>query len=302
MTTLLNKRDQSLLLWLAEYRVLSTSQIALLNEKNTRSIRRQMKNLLDLNFVESIQRSFTGARGRPEGLFCLSQKGVDLLHENRMFDPLISLERIQWKGWQSLEHQIGVNWVLIHTKVLERSTHLKVNHISHTSPIYPDCKSSEPFIHDTVLFKDGLKQIGFTPDAVLVIEDTSQNKSLLFFLEFDRATESLVGSKSNSILQKIRNYQAYFQQGGYKRYEKVFNCCFKGFRLLFVSESKHRYLNLCRLVSDHTPSGFIWLTQLENIQTKGIGSRIWTRGGNLNEPPESVLGSNLAFGLVETFP
>lgn len=62
-------------------------------------------------------------------------------------------------------------------------------------------------------------------DGVFIITDRESEKSLLFFLEVDMGTETLVNSNSKPIdvRQKIVNYQALFRAGQYKRYEKIFN-------------------------------------------------------------------------------
>lgn len=290
-----------LLITLAEYRLLSATQIALLEDKNNRSVRRMMKQYLELEYVETISRSYTGSKGRPESLYCLSKKGVKILTENQLFDPLISYEKIVWEGKHNLEHQIGVNWVLIYVSILERFRDLIIHHISHTSPFHPETENGIPFIYDFVpVSNDQNKQTGFTPDAVINIESPVQKKSLLFFLEYDRSTESLTGGQSNSILQKIKNYQNYFRYCGYKRYENHFNCSFKGFRLLFVCESEKRLHNLCRLVQGNQPSNFIWLTTLDAITSKGIGANIWVSGGIIKDAHESILGPTLTFDLSLT--
>lgn len=119
------------------------------------------------------------------------------------------------------------------------------------------------------------------------------SENILFFLEYDRGTEPLAGNHTppNNVRWKIRNYQHYFQDFRYKQYEKIFACSLNGFRLLLVSNSNERHQNLCRLVKDNPPSDFVWGTTLDEILLHGLGGKIWVRGGNRVDPPESILGS-----------
>ncbi|MBI1390793.1 MAG: hypothetical protein GC154_20380 [bacterium] len=285
---------------LAQYRVLSIAQIALLEGVNPRSARRLMKRHLDRGLVQTIERCFSGTKGRPEGLFCLSEKGVDSLKENQLFESWYSNEKLGWHGRRNLEHQIGANWVLIHVKMLEKFAGLKTESISHTSPFHPESETGAPFIHDSVPSNaDPSRRIGFTPDAVFLIKNPAQERALLFFLEYDRATEPLAGGAANSISRKIQNYREYFRRGGYKRYDQVFGGSFNGFRLLFITESKERLSSLCRLVLNRKPSKFIWLTLIDEIRERGIGANIWIRGGRMENPRVSILGSSLSFDLGE---
>ena len=283
------------LVWLAEYRVLTGRQIEVLAGVNSRTVQRRMKSLTGAGLVNAVERPFSEGRGRPGRLYSLSQKGADFLKSEGVLEASISFDKIRWDSARSLEHQIGVNWVLIHATLLEHFSALKVRSLSPTSPSQPDGENGIPIVHEKVTCADHTSQcIDFTPDAVIAITHPDQNKSLLFFLEADRSTESLSGGRG-SLRQKLLNYQAYFRSRGYERYGNIFERTFNGFRLLFVCDSRQRVAKLCHLVRDAIPSDFVWITAEEDILTHGLGAKIWARGGSDADAPQSILGPRLAF-------
>lgn len=109
-------------------------------------------------------------------------------------------------------------------------------------------------------------------------------------------TEAIVSSnhESKDIRQKVINYQALFHTGRYKRYEEIFNDKINGFRLLFLTNSVARHVNLCRLVQEMCPSDFIWLTCQDHMFSKGLYNKIWARGGKHEDIPQSILGDKFS--------
>ena len=108
-------------------------------------------------------------------------------------------------------------------------------------------------------------------------------------------TESLVGRSHGckDIRQKVIIYQAYFRTSGYKRYEQIFGANLKGFRLLFLTQTRARLTALCNLVAAMRPSDFIWLTDQDGIITQGVAEAVWVRGGKMEAPCQSILGSEM---------
>ena len=110
-------------------------------------------------------------------------------------------------------------------------------------------------------------------------------------------TESLksLSSNSNNISRKIKNYRAYFQFDKYKRYQKKWNTLFNGFRLLFLTNTTERKNRISDLVSSEKTNDFIWVAHQFDMFEKGLGGKIWARGGNLHVSQESILGPTLNF-------
>ncbi|MCP4630061.1 MAG: hypothetical protein GY850_42110 [bacterium] len=98
-----------------------------------------------------------------------------------------------------------------------------------------------------------------------------------------------------NIRQKILNYQAIFRNGFYKRYGKIFNTKFNGFRLLFLTNSPTRLASLSRLVQEMPPSDFIWLTNQEKMFSDGSSAEIWVRGGKTDRPPQSIIRTEFGY-------
>jgi hypothetical protein len=130
------------------------------------------------------------------------------------------------------------------------------------------------------------------PDAAFSICDTTQDKTVLFFLEVDRGTEITASPKrtSGDIRQKILRYGTCFDTCAYKKYEELWHCQLNGFRLLFVTADTARLINLCLLVQAMPPSEYIWLTAADRMFADGISAEIWARGGRLDAPLQSILG------------
>ena len=108
-------------------------------------------------------------------------------------------------------------------------------------------------------------------------------------------TESLTSTthRRRAVQQKIANYQAYLRSGKYKRYQELWGCKLTGFRLLFLTHSPSRLIALCRLVRDTPPSDFVWLSDRVRMFEHGVANGIWARGGNLENPPQSIIGKTL---------
>ena len=200
-----------------------------------------------------------------------------------------------------LDHQLLINWFRIHLLALEKySPQLKTYYLSSVGPFSPTPTDGILSVYDRVRDCENTDQWKeFIPDGVLAISHSQKDvtKSLLFFLEVDMSTEPLASpvERGCDLRQKVINYQTYFRTQRYKRYEEVWNCRFNGFRLLFMTNNANRATAVSRLVQEMPPSDFIWIADQEQMFVKGLGGSIWARGGKEQNPPQSILGSTLAF-------
>ena len=164
--------------------------------------------------------------------------------------------------------------------------------MSHSSPFLPKALSGHPFTTDFAPVEGSQDEaVKFIPDGVFSITDSIEGQTLLYFLEIDCGTETIASlkRKPNDIRQKILNYGSYFDSLRYKRYEKIWNCHLEGFRLLFVTNTTERLASLCKLVREMPPSDYIWLTEQSRLFTDGVSAAIWSCGGKIDSPPESIL-------------
>ena len=294
----LNKNDRRVLTALAEYRLLTISQIAAIQQKSLQVVRRRLSTLEKEGLVVFADGGFGQCRGRPERLVSLSTRGVALVRAESPALRDVLDERIDTEGIRYVNHQLLANWFQIHMDhVVQVIPQLTIRYLAPTSPFVgrDDDNRSLVFEHKTTDDRQG-KARGFTPDAVFAITDSTQGKTLLFFLEVDRGTESVASPKRHprDIRQKLINYQDYFRNSRYKRYEKMWESSLNGFRLLFLANTRARLTALCKMVRDMPPSDFVWLTDQEQMFAAGLSAEIWTRGGRHDTPPQSILGPTLA--------
>ena len=292
----LNQKDSSLLPAIAEYRILLIDQIALLNNSGKRIVQRKVSRLFNNGLINLSPRNYSTNFGRPENIISISEKGVKFLQNENLIDNKIPLERLVPDKTYSIEHELLLNWFRIHLNHIPiKNPDLTTDFISSTTPFLPLRRNGFPLISES--FKQENREIEFIPDGVFTISSKDQNMSLLFFLEVDMGTESLnSGSlKSNNITTKIKNYRAYFQSEKYKRYEKKWDTKFNGFRLLFLTNSSKRKNSIANLVSSSKLNDFMWVAHQYDMFEKGLGGKIWTRGGNIFTSQESILGPTLNF-------
>jgi hypothetical protein len=297
MARRLAKHETELLRKLADFRMLTFTQIVVLSGKSERSARRWKDHLVRDGFVEALPVSVSQGPGRPEGVFGVGQEGLAVL---RSEDVLPKATEFYQVGGQALirqyGHQILLNWCRIHLVYLTRIVgRLKFSFLSSNSPFNLDRDSGGPVIRDCVPVSEGDEpdeKCHFVPDGVFILTDSVEAKSLLFFLEVDLGSEPLDSSESGraAIVRKIQTYQSYFESKRYKRYEDAWQAKLNGFRVLFVTSTSNRMASLCRVVQSAPPSDFIWATCQESLFAEGISGSIWARGGRQDIVRQSILG------------
>jgi|CXWL01.1.fsa_nt_gi hypothetical protein len=134
----------------------------------------------------------------------------------------------------------------------------------------------------------------FFAKVTLSVAHRELDKTLLFFLEADRATEPLTSARrGRGLAGKIAAYQAYLQVGQHARYEEILKTSLRGFRMLLLVEGSSRWVSACRLVRESPPSEFIWLTRRDLLLQVGCWGPIWAAGGRITEPHQSILGTKM---------
>ena len=295
MSFRLKTADCNILECFAEYRVLTVSQVAAIFHKSRQVTRRRLHDLEERGLVEIVGTEFGRGRGRPENSLGLAECGIDVLKERGLLGQDIPYERILGDSLFAKDHQLLVNWFRIYLMEIERALpRVSIKVFAHNSLYLPKGQDGRIVITDcSPVPGSGIKGIKFTPDAVFAITDSVAGKTCLFFLEVDRGTEIVASPKRDmiDIRQKIVNYQWYFHSGGYKRYKEVFKANFCGFRLLFLTSTYGRLVGLCKLTQAMEPSNFIWLTEYGRLFADGASAEIWAKGGDLQAPQQSILGS-----------
>ena len=279
----LRRVDMQLLENIAEYRMMTIAQVAILQARGKQSIWRRLRDLEKQGFLQTEWRQWGRKRGRPEVMVSLSPKGLQMLKDRSTLKNVN--DDIVTGNVACQDHQLLLNWFRLHLNPLPSILpQLKFRCLTHSSPFLSHSIGE----HLTM----GDEQIHFIPDAVFSLTDTRQQKNLLFFLEVDCGTETLASPRRNQtdIRQKILNYQLFSSDDHYKRYERLWKMPFQGFRLLFLTVSQGRLANLCQLVQAMPPSDFIWLTDHDRMFSEGLSAPIWARGGNHHTTRHSILG------------
>src|SRR4030042_1699807 len=90
----LKTTDCDILASLAEYRVLTMSQVAAVFHKNRQVVRRRLNDLEEGGFVEVVGSEFGRGRGRPENSLGLTERGIDVLKERSLLSQDVPYEKV----------------------------------------------------------------------------------------------------------------------------------------------------------------------------------------------------------------
>ena len=293
MATRITQAALGVLTDLADYRMLSLSQVAHLHFGGKRAARRRMQQMLEEDLIELLPPAPSERGGRPENVFGVSKAGLQLLQSKSILDDRLAFEQV---GGGNLNHQIAhqllLGWCRIHlVHVCRTVAQLEVELLSCNSPLSLVPESGVSIVRAEVAMKVDASPDHFTPDAAFVITDTGQPKSVLFFLEVDMGTEPLSSDGGGDIREKISRFKQYFRTKGYKRFEKIWDVPLNGFRLLFMTHSASRLGPLSATVRSMNPSGFVWTTSADQMFETGISGCIWSAGGSSELPARSILDS-----------
>ena len=291
------KNDLEILTYLAEYRVLRISQLAVLQRRSRQAIRRRLRALRRHGLTQTATCCVGEDRGRPESLVSLTLPGVDLLKDRRLLARRLPNQRITLDDLRCLDHHLLVNEFCVQVVEMERIVPaLSVRMFSAGSPLLYQTRKKRPVIHEKfqAAGQSG-RWIEYTPDGVLATTHAVLQKTLLFFLEADRGTETLASPRRQprDLRQKILNYQACLRQRHYKRYEILLHCALRGFRVLLLAHNAGAVARLARLVQRMPPSDFIWLTDRQSLISQGLWGPIWMQGGRSDQCGLSILGSKM---------
>lgn len=288
----LSQSDIQALYSIFDFRAISISQLTILCNASQQMIRRRIRAFEKMGLIEITTRGFGKAMGRPEKVVFLSFEGLKYLQRSSMVDKNVSIDENSMMNSRFVEHQLMLNWIRLHLMQLDHPRYeLSLDFLS-------------PVLHsESYRIRIENKRIGTSliPDGIFSITHNTQNRSLLFFLEIDRGTETLVSR--NPLVKDIRNkiigYQEIFSTKIYKNFERSFGSDFKGFRVLFVSASEKRFEQINRLIRGIPQTDFVWNSIFEIIRQQGIFDQIWVKGGNVGGELFSILGPSMCFQCSE---
>ncbi|NQV16327.1 replication-relaxation family protein [bacterium] len=132
----------------------------------------------------------------------------------------------------------------------------------------------------------------FIPDAVTCLENPTNKKKILLFIELDLATEKLVSERTEkySVMKKMMLYRDYQRQKGFERYNRTFDYSFKGFRVMIVMNNKRRIQILRKELTLRGIEKFVWFGEREAINQNTVFDEIWNIADIKEEKKHSILG------------
>jgi len=296
MSLRLSDADSAILTVVAEHHVLTVVQLAIVLGRNPNSLCRRLNVLAEQGMINVLARRRPALQGRPEHMVTLCEPGFDLLRACGRVPRSAAWIRESARRSQNAEHELLINDLRVQLVQLERLLPaFQVRYLARRLISADEEPESVPTIHETIHLEDSDETVEFVPDGVFSLTHRELGKTLLFFLEADRATEPLTSARGRNrgLAAKIVAYQAYLQTGQYERYEDILRTKLRGFLLLLLVDGVARWASACRLAREMPPSNFIWLTSRDQLLSAGCWSAIWAEGGKITEPLQSILGSKM---------
>ena len=116
-------------------------------------------------------------------------------------------------------------------------------------------------------------QYSFIPDAAFCLERNS--KSALFLVENCSGTETIRSVRSTNVESKLASYSTLFENNDIGPYNDYFQNKFQRFRLLYITNSHQRLNSINQLAGEYDKHGFIYMTTIKELESKGIRENIW---------------------------
>ena len=278
------KKDLGLLESLADYRVLTAKQVAVLYGLSIAAVSRRLLFLQQDGFVQGATIPLQRGRGRPEKLFSLTDQGVDRLRSIHATLSNVDRNRIKTFGSQSLRHQLLVNWFRVCLVRTEREAlELSVRYMSPTSPFLSESPEGQMAIYSNGLGNNSSQEApNFVPDGVFLVANGHSSRAGLFFLEVDMGTEPLWSKRTSrrTIEKKLLAYHEHLASGAYRRYEAVWNCQLNGVCLLFLTPDAVRSNALSGIIQASPIADRVWVTEQDGLVSRGPEAEIWAPGSN----------------------
>ncbi len=295
----LDRRDNELLSTLAEHRVLTAQLLARILDRNTRALRHRLRVLFAATLADATGHVRRAGPGRLERVLALTPAGVAQLKAQGLLHPRISNDRVVAPRPALVPHLLMTNeFRAMLVEMVRIAPEVTVRFLAPSSPFLPEWTDDQPFVHESFQ-GPAQRRYAFTPDGVFAITHAAVGTTLLSYLEVDRGTESLgtPGGHRGSIWQKLTTYQAAYQADHYKRYEHIFQCRLRRFRVCFVAHTAARLGALCALAREMEVD-FVLLSDRASIAEKGVWAKIWVEGGRLDRPRVSLIGDKLAAAVA----
>lgn len=288
-----SKLDHSLAKSVAGLGVATVDQCEILWKCANSTAFRRLTNMCKSELLYTVDVPRRGGAGRPSRVYAATSSGVPASGAANGPATDAAPAHRGGAGPKQIEHQLLTNEFLVRLIAMDRSR--------------GDLSVRTAFGSEERVIPAGRELIRITsirslrthggadviPDAAFCVTHGAARRSVLFFVEADRGTESLISGNAaaTSINAKFDAYRDVFAHGAYKVYGDAWGIQFRGFRVLFLTEDESRAQRIHELTHSNRPSGYIWTANRQDLCQHGAGACIWRRGGTDGQVKESILGS-----------
>jgi hypothetical protein len=170
MTFRLREDDCRTLECMAEYRMLTVTQLAAILHKSKQIVRRRVNDLEKEGLVEVTGREFGRGLGRPENSLGLTESGVDILKNRGLLNKDVPYGNVCADCLFCADHQLLLNWFRIHLNQVEKAlSRVSVQVFAHNSPFLPKDQNGRILIANySPVPGTGMQGVKFIPDAILL--------------------------------------------------------------------------------------------------------------------------------------
>jgi len=278
-------RDEKILkdVWL--YRYLQTRQIARLHfGGNIKIAQRRMRKLFDAGLVRRFRSDAALRAGFRTWVFRLARRGAEIL-SGSLGEPARDLmpPTRPPNSIRHLEHHRELTdfriWLREGCEASNGSFGYKF------IPGYEEIRGFGSRMRRIALVLPEYRT-SLIPDGAFTL-DTRDGRSALFLLEIDRGTEPLTGRHPSSIEKKFILYNRAFDGFAERRYERLFETEFHGFRVLCLVPDEKRRAGFLRLARMTDIKPLVWVGLTEVVETPGDLSTPWWMFSE-NEKPRAL--------------
>lgn len=277
-------REVEVLLALARYRYLTTSQIERLLYPSRRVANRRMGVLVNHGLVHRF-RSFTvPGHGSNEFVYHLSSAGAAEAAE-AMEKESVPYPKPRGRTPTGMKHTLGIiqTWLS-----LDLACEKKGIEVVEFWPEWEGTREGKAFrskvSDETPDLLDGGRRVAFRPDAGFVLG--RGEKRSLFFLEVDWQSEPVRGRRKDSIEEKLMAYASYRKHGGFQRYGEMFS----GFRVLSTWTSESRMHHAREVAWEMGLRALFLFAPYAAIEPETVLGEIWFPPGSGGEGrPQSIV-------------
>jgi DNA-binding PadR family transcriptional regulator len=268
MAVIVDDKKLDVLFYLKNMRTLTATHIKILAYANN-SMSTVYASLMTLHSKGLIDyHSYSKGRGigNLDRLYFLTKKGYEYI-DKLQFNSSGKIPRYQepfTNSYYDHRRKLLDFWVAI---IMESRKFSSLYHLAQFIPEW------DKFENESIVMRyESVNEEMFTikPDATFILRNLATNQEVLFFVEIDTGSESVMSRDYPCIHQRIFRYNQAFRFGVFKKIDPYFKR-FTGARLLFVTSSYKRINNiLAKLKTEESLNDAFLFSTHADIWKKGV--------------------------------